>query len=80
MLLILNVRDLPVDRRLACVLRRFEALSVGDVLRVITDRDPQQWRDALLSDDRWHAEWLPERQEPDVWVIHLKKRSESDDD
>lgn len=80
MLLILDVRDLSVDRRLDCVLRRFETLCAGDALRVITDRDPQPWRGALLRDGRWHAEWLPERQGPDVWVVSIKKRSRSDDD
>ncbi|HEX6796855.1 MAG TPA: DUF2249 domain-containing protein [Ktedonobacterales bacterium] len=77
MLLILDVCDLSVDRQLACVLKRFEALDVGDALRVVTDRDPRAWRDALLGDARWHAEWLPERQGPDVWVVRVEKRPRS---
>lgn len=80
MLLILDIRDLSADRRLACVLRRFEALGAGDALRVITDREPQRWRDALLADARWHAEWLPERQEPGIWVIRIKKRARTEHD
>lgn len=75
MLIILDVRDLPIERQLACVLKRFEALAAEDVLRVVTDRDPQRWRDALLRDGRWHAEWLPERQGPKLWVISIRKRS-----
>lgn len=77
---ILDMRDLSVDRKLACVLRRFEALYVGDALRVITERDPRQWRGVLRGDGRWQAEWLPERQGPEMWVICIKKRSRGGDD
>ena len=80
MLIILDVRGLPIERQLACVLKRFAALAAGDVLRVVTDRDPQRWRDVLLRDGRWHADWLPERREPKLWVIRIKMRSQSDDD
>lgn len=75
MLLILDIRDMSVDRQRACVLRHFEALGAGDTLRVVTDRDPRTWRAALLGDRRWHAAWLPERQGPDVWTIRIEKRS-----
>lgn len=73
MLLILDVRDMAADRQAACVLKRFEALGVGDVLRVITDRDPHRWRPTLLDDARWQAEWLPERQGPSVWTVRIEK-------
>lgn len=73
MLIILDVRDLPIERQLACVLKRFQALAPGDVLRVVTDRDPRQWRDALVRDGRWHADWLPERQGPKLWVVSVQK-------
>lgn len=77
MLLILDVRDLSVDHQLACVLKRFEALGAGDALRVVTDRNPRAWHAALLGDARWHAEWQPERQGPDVWVVRVEKRPRS---
>lgn len=73
MLIILDVRDLPIERQLASVLKRFQALAPGDVLRVVTDRDPRQWRDALVRDGRWHADWLPERQGPKLWVVSVQK-------
>ena len=80
MLIILDVRDLPIERQQACVLKRFEVLAAGDVLRVVTDRDPHAWRDALLGDARWHVQWLPERQGPDVWVVRVEKQPRSAND
>ncbi len=76
--LILDIRDLPVDRRLTCVLARFDALAPQDVLRLVTDRDPQRMRASLVGDDRWRATWSPERQGPETWVIRIDKLAPGD--
>lgn len=75
MTLILDVCDLPVDERLACALKRFAALDLGDVLQAVTDRDPAPWRAAFLDDQRWRAVWAPVRQGPDIWMIRIVKLS-----
>jgi uncharacterized protein (DUF2249 family) len=77
MTLILDIRDLPTDlptdRRLACVLARFNALGPGDILRLVSDRDPQRMRVPLMADKRWRATWFPEQQGPDTWMIRIEK-------
>ncbi|MDE3231024.1 MAG: DUF2249 domain-containing protein [Chloroflexota bacterium] len=77
MTVILDVRDLPVDERLACALRRFAALDLGDVLQAVTDRNPVTWRAAFLGDHRWQAAWAPVREGPDVWMIRIVKLTRS---
>ncbi|HEY7849784.1 MAG TPA: DUF2249 domain-containing protein [Ktedonobacterales bacterium] len=77
MTLILDIRDLPVDARLACVLARFGALGHGDILRLVTDRDPQRMRVPLVGDERWRASWSPEQQGPETWMIRIEKLSRS---
>lgn len=75
MTVILDVCDLPVDERLACALKRFAALDLGDVLHAVTDRDPASWRAAFLDDRRWQAAWAPVREGPDIWTIRIVKLS-----
>lgn len=73
MTLILDIRDLPTDQRLACVLARFNALSPGDTLQLVTDRDPQRLRAPLVADGRWRATWSAERQGPQTWIARIEK-------
>jgi uncharacterized protein (DUF2249 family) len=73
MVVTLDVRDLAPRDRHATIFARFDALGVGDTLRLINDHDPAPLRYQLLAERAGQIEWEPEQQGPEEWIIRIQK-------
>ena len=52
---------------------RFDALSIGETLRLIFDHRPGLLQFLLIVERPGMYEWEPERQGPETWIIRLRK-------
>jgi len=72
----LDVRDLVPRERHPLIFSRLDALSVGDTLRLVNDHDPKPLRYQLMAERPDMFTWEPEKQEPEEWIIRIKKVAE----
>jgi uncharacterized protein (DUF2249 family) len=69
----LDVREMSPRERHPTIFSRFDALSAGDVLRLVNDHDPAPLRYQLLAERPGQVEWEPEQQGPEEWIIRIRK-------
>lgn len=69
----LDVRDMSPRERHPAIFSRFDALPVGDVLRLVNDHDPAPLRYQLLAERPGQMEWEYEEQGPEEWVVRISK-------
>lgn len=68
-----DVRALNSQEHPAAIFARFDALRIGETLRLIFDHRPNLLPYQLLIERPGLYEWEPERQGPETWVIRLRK-------
>jgi uncharacterized protein (DUF2249 family) len=69
----LDVRELTPQEHHSTILAHFDALNLGETLRLINDNNPRQLHFQLIIERPGMFEWEPERQGPEVWVIRIRK-------
>lgn len=73
----LDVRQTPPRERHPAIFSRFDALPVGDVLRLVNDHDPAPLRYQLLAERPGQIEWEYEKQGPEEWVVRITRTAAS---
>ena len=69
----LDVRELTPQEHHSTILAHFDALDLGETLRLINDHNPRQLHFQLIIERPGMFEWKPEQQGPEVWVIRIRK-------
>ncbi|TAM60305.1 DUF2249 domain-containing protein [bacterium] len=69
----LDVRPLPPGRKHTTIFEKYEALALGDTLRIINDHDPRPLRFELDHDYPNTFSWEYAAKGPDVWLVDIKK-------
>lgn len=72
--MILDVRTLDPQRQYQMILRRFDALAPGDILRVVSDHDLSALC-AHLLEERAAALWKAEQHGSREWDVRICKRA-----
>ena len=68
-----DVRELSSQERHTAIFGRFDALRIGEILRLIFDQQPRLLPYQLLIERPGMYELESERQGPETWVIRLRK-------
>ncbi len=68
-----DVRDLNSEEHHIAIFARFDALRIGETLRLIFDHRPGLLPYQLIVERPGLYEWEPERQGPETWIIRLRK-------
>jgi len=69
--LALDVRDLPPRERHARIFATFDALQPGEAFRLINDHDPKPLKYQFAAEHPDEANWEPEQQGPEVWIVRI---------
>ncbi len=69
----LDVRGMSPRDRHPTIFARFDALQPGDTLRLVNDHDPKPLRYQLMAERAGQAEWEPEQEGPEEWIIRIRK-------
>jgi len=72
---ILDSRALPPAERRRTVLARFDALALGEALRVVTDHEPLPLLRQLREERRGLFEWTPLETGPELWRTEIFRRA-----
>ena len=73
MIIDFDVRALNSEEHHTAIFARFDALSIGETLRLIFDSRPHLLPYQLIVERPGMYEWEPERQGPETWIIRLRK-------
>jgi uncharacterized protein (DUF2249 family) len=68
-----DLRNLNSEEYHTATFARFDALSIGETLRLIFDHRPGLLQYQLIVERPGMYEWEPERQGPETWIIRLRK-------
>jgi uncharacterized protein (DUF2249 family) len=68
-----DVRELNSQEHHTAIFARFDALRIGEILRLIFDHQPRLLPYQLLIERPGLYEWESERQGPETWIIRLRK-------
>jgi uncharacterized protein (DUF2249 family) len=69
----LDVRQLPLWRRLPAILAAFDGLAPGEAIELLVDLDPWPLRGYLDATREGACEWLALENGPDVWRVRLSR-------
>jgi uncharacterized protein (DUF2249 family) len=69
----LDLRGLLSQEHHSTIFALFDALDLGETLRLSNDRDLRPLHFQLIIERPGMFEWEPEQQGPKVWVIRIRK-------
>ena len=69
----LDVRELSSQEQHTAIFARFDALRIGETLRLIFDLQPRLLQYQFIVERPGMFEWEPEQQGPEIWVIRIRK-------
>lgn len=69
----LDVRELSLQEQHTAIFARFDALRIGETLRLIFDHRPRLLQYQFIVERPGMFEWEPEQQGPEIWVIRIRK-------
>jgi uncharacterized protein (DUF2249 family) len=69
----LDLRDVPMLRRLDTVLRIWAGLEGGQTLRITNDKKPEPLQFLFRTKEKGKHEWRYEKEGPADWVATIKK-------
>jgi uncharacterized protein (DUF2249 family) len=70
---IVDVRSVPLWRRLASILQAFDQLAAGDAIELIVDLDPWPLRSYFESTRADAFEWRTIEDGPQTWRVRLTR-------
>ncbi len=68
-----DVRELSLQEQHTAIFARFDALRIGETLRLIFDHRPRLLQYQFIVERPGMFEWEPEQQGPEIWVIRIRK-------
>ncbi len=71
--LTLDVREIAPRDRHPQIFRTFDALNPGDGFLLVNDHDPKPLFYQFQAERPGQAEWLPQEEGPERWVIQIQK-------
>ncbi|MHB1005337.1 MAG: DUF2249 domain-containing protein [Chloroflexota bacterium] len=69
----LDVREMPPWERHPTIFEAFEALAVGDTLKLVNDHEPKPLYYQFTVERPGQVEWQSEEVGPREWVARIKK-------
>ncbi len=72
---IVDVRHLPLWRRLASILQAFDQLAAGDAIELIVDLDPWPLRSYFEATRSGACDWRSLEDGPQTWRVRLTRLS-----
>jgi uncharacterized protein (DUF2249 family)/quercetin dioxygenase-like cupin family protein len=69
----LDVRAIAPRDRHARIFATFNALRLGEALRLVNDHDPKPLKYQFAAEHAGEATWEPEQEGPEVWVVRIGK-------
>ena len=70
---VVDVRQVPLWRRLPSILAAFDALAPGDAVELVVDLDPWPLRSYVEATRRGQCEWQAVESGPRVWRVRLTR-------
>ena len=74
---VIDIRQIPIRQRLQTIMETWEALEVGNTLRIINDHDPVHLQQLLNNEFPDQVEWHYIEQGPTEWVVDITKISKN---
>ena len=71
----LDVRDLSPWERHPRIFETFDALEVGEVLKLVNDHDPRPLHYELMHEREGQFEWTSEEKAPREWVAMIERKA-----
>jgi uncharacterized protein (DUF2249 family) len=71
---VVDVRQVPLWRRLPSILAAFDALAAGDAIELVVDLDPWPLRSYVEATRGGQCEWRAIESGPLVWRVRLERR------
>jgi uncharacterized protein (DUF2249 family) len=69
----LDMRELSLPEHHTAIFARFDALRIGETLRLIFDHQPRLLQYQFIVIRPGMYEWEPEQQGPEIWIIRIRK-------
>lgn len=69
----LDVRELSLHEHHTAIFACFDALRIGETLRLLLDHRPRLLQYQFIVERPGMFEWEPEQQGPEIWVIRIRK-------
>ena len=69
----LDMRELSPKEHHTAIFARFDALRIGETLRLIFDQRPRLLQYQFIVVRPGMYEWESEQQGPEIWVIRIRK-------
>lgn len=70
---VVDVRSVPLWRRLASILRAFDQLAAGDAIELIVDLDPWPLRSYFEVTRSGACDWQSLEDGPQTWRVRLTR-------
>ncbi len=72
---VVDVRDVPLWRRLPSILAAFDQLAVGHAIELVVDLDPWPLRSYFEATRAGACEWQALESGPQTWRVRLSRRA-----
>jgi uncharacterized protein (DUF2249 family) len=72
--IVVDIRHVPLWRRLPSILAAFDALAPGDAIELVVDLDPWPLRSYVDATRGGLCEWQAIESGPQVWRVRLQRR------
>jgi len=70
----IDLREISPRERHTLIFKRFDALSVGEALELVSDHDPVPLRYLLQERSAGQVDWRMLEAGPDLWRVRIAKR------